>query len=400
MKSSAGTRGTNEKRADGVVNRKTQNAKQRIMLYELARGKKPIGAARRPTPTAQALAAYLLTRTTSTTLTQREAAALIDRDARSCKKAVDDLISYGVNIAWLTDEAFTFTLAAADTRPGLDPFEDPVEDHFEDQIPDYLDSNQIDRGKIQIPESSNRPAPIGAGRLPALDLLEVESEEAEFEISRESADEQLSLFGGVYSAPPEPEEMPCAAYILKPPEDEKTDLAQTLRKPCADVEQSLSKDRAETAQTAPEPPREPLPAALEEAMRRLSATFDGLPSSDNLNAQARARPPVPKKKQEINLNQSSKEAFSPTLKQRARFDAAERERRRREILEKLPELATKAAEHVVGTLANMMAFGTMPESVFYTLLEETAAPTVRSRGAFLNYKVQALKQKYRYSADT
>lgn len=372
------------------------------MLYEIARGKKPIGAARRPTPTAQALAAYLLTRTTSTTLTQREAAALIDRDARSCKKAVDDLISYGVNIAWLTDDAFTFTLAAADTRPGLDPFEDPVEDHFEDQIPDYLDNIQIDRGKIQIPESSNRPAPIGAGRLPALDqLLEVESEEAEFEISRESADEQLSLFGGVYSAPPEPEEMPCAAYYLRPPESEKTDLAQTLRKPCADVEQNLNKERAETAQTAPESTREPLPAALEEAMRRLSATFDELPSSDNINAQAPARPPAPKKEQEINLNQSSKEAFSSSIvKQRARFDAAERERRRREILEKLPELATKAAEHVVGTLANMMAYGTMPESVFYTTLEETAAPTVRSRGAFLNFKVQALKQKYRYSADT
>lgn len=326
----------------------------------------------------------------------------MDRDVRSCKKAVDDLISYGVNIAWLTDDAFTFTLAAADTRPGLDPFEDPVEDHFEDQIPDYLDNIQIDRGKIQIPESSNRPAPIGAGRLPALDqLLEVESEEAEFEISRESAEEQLSLFGGVYSAPPEPEEMPCAAYYLRPPENEKTDLAQTLRKPCASVEQALNKERAETAQTEPEPPREPLPAALEEAMRRLSATFDELPSSDNINAQAPARAPTPKKKQEINLNQSSKEAFSvPILKQRARFDSAERERRRREIIEKLPELNTKAAEHVVGTLANMMAFGTMPESVFYTTLEETAAPTVRCRGAFLNSKVQRLKQKYRYSADT
>lgn len=343
------------------------------MLDIIARGKKPIGAARRPTPTAQALAAYLLTLTASTTLTQREAAALIDRDARSCKKAVDDLISYGVSIAWLTDDAFTFTLAAADTRPGL---KEP-----------------------QTPESSNRPAPFGAGRLPALDQLEVDSEEAEFEICRESSDEQLSLFGGVYSAPPEPEEMPCAAYYLRPPETEKTDLAQSLRKPCAEFAQDVSKDGAKTAQSEQEPPRDSLPAKLEEAMRRLSATFDGLPDSANINAQAPARPPVPKKKQEINLNQSTKEAFSSSLiKPRTKFNAAEREKRRREIIAKLPQLATEAAEHIVGTLANMMAFGTMPEAVFYQALEDTAAPTVRNRGAFLNAKVQALKQKYRYKS--
>lgn len=51
---------------------------------------------------------------------------------------------------------------------------------------------------------------------------------------------------------------------------------------------------------------------------------------------------------------------------------------------------------VVGTLANMMAFGTMPESVFYGALTDAAAPTVRNHGAFLNAKVQRLKKEYRW----
>ena len=381
------------------------------MLRTISTGKKPTGAAHRPSPTAMALAGYLLTITAATTLTLRRLAAEIDRDARSCRTAAEQLIAFGVEgLTWADADTLTFrptTLGAADIRP-------------------------------VIPDSSTCSALISAAACPAesvpvqsWEVPPVESWEEEFLIEREPVDEQLSLFGGAAPVRPEPEPMTMAASAVRRPaavdidveSDAESDaenpgvigsdpvktrtdgfvldegasnidvdcanLAQSLHNPCADIVQDVQKAGH---------------GALAAAMERLAATLDGQPGNISAHAPAPAptHAPASKEKQELILNQSTnvnQEALNHEFKLLIahpkivpRFDAAERERRIVEIREKVPD----AAEHVVGTLANMMAFGTMPESVFYGALTDAAAPTVRNHGAFLNAKVQRLKREYRW----
>lgn len=379
------------------------------MLLTISTGKKPNGATRRPSPTAMALAGYLLTITAATTLTLRRLAAEIDRDARSCRTAAEQLIAFGVEgLTWVDADTLTFrptTLGAADTRP-------------------------------VIQDSSTCSAPISAAACPAESVpvqtwdVPVESWEEEFIIEREPIDEQLSLFGGVAPVRPSSTPMTMAASAVRRPTavdiDVETDaenpgvigsdpvktrtggfvldegaanidvdsanLAQSLHNPCTEIVQDVQKAGH---------------GALAAAMERLAATLDGKPGNISAHADAPTPTPTParasKEKQELILNQSTnvnQEALNHEFKLLIshpkivpRFDAAERERRIAEIREKVPD----AAEHVVGTLANMMAFGTMPESVFYGALTDAAAPTVRNHGAFLNAKVQRLKREYRWN---
>ncbi|MBR5162012.1 MAG: hypothetical protein IKW80_10325 [Thermoguttaceae bacterium] len=363
------------------------------MLLTISTGKKPTGAAHRPSPTAMALAGYLLTLTAATTLTLRRLAAEIDRDARSCRTAAEQLIAFGVEgLTWTDADTLTFrptTLGAADIRPA-------------------------------------ESVPIQTWDVP------VESWEEEFVVEREPVDEQLSLFGGAAPVRPESELMTMAASAVRRPAavdidvetDDESDaenpgvigadpvktrmggfvlddgaanidvdpanLAQSLHKPCTEIVQDVQKAGH---------------GALAAAMERLAATLDGKPGNISAHADAPAptHAPASKEKQELILNQSTnvnQEALNHEFKLLIahpkivpRFDAAERERRIAEIREKVPD----AAEHVVGTLANMMAFGTMPESVFYGALTDAAAPTVRNHGAFLNAKVQRLKREYRWN---
>ena len=89
---------------------KPSGQNQNTMLRTIATGKKPMGAKRQPKPTAMALAAYLLTVATSTRLTVRQLAAALDRDPRSCRTAVDQLITFGVDgLTWSDADALTFT---------------------------------------------------------------------------------------------------------------------------------------------------------------------------------------------------------------------------------------------------------------------------------------------------
>ena len=358
------------------------------MLLTISTGKKPTGAAHRPSPTAMALAGYLLTITAATTLTLRRLAAEIDRDARSCRTAAEQLIAFGVEgLTWADADTLTYRptmLGAADIRPA-------------------------------------ESVPVQTWDVP------VESWEDEFVVERESVDEQLSLFGGAAPVRPELELMTMAASAVRRPAavdiDVETDaesdaenpgvigadpvktrtggfvlddgaanidvdpanLAQSLHKPCTEIVQDVQKAGH---------------GALAAAMERLAATLDGKPGNISAHADAPTPARASKEKQEINLNQSTnvnQEALNHEFKLLIahpkivpRFDAAERERR---IREKVPD----AAEHVVGTLANMMAFGTMPESVFYGALTDASATTVRNHGAFLNAKVQRLKREYRWN---
>lgn len=354
-----------------------------------------MGSSRRPSPTAMALAGYLLTITAATTLTLRRLAAEIDRDARSCRTAANQLIAFGVEgLTWADADTLTFrptTLGAADIRPA----------------------------ESVLVQTWDVP---------------VESWEEEFLVEREPVDEQLSLFGGAAPVRTEPEPMTMAASAVRRPAvvdiDGETDAESDAENPgvsdadpvksrtggfvlddgaanidvdCAKLAQSLHKPCTKSAQEAPKKENE----GLADAMARLSATFDSLPREQN-NISAHTPAPAPtcaratKEKQENINNQSTnvnQEALNHEFKlilaqpsKIPKFDAAERERRIVEIREMVPD----AAEHVVGTLANMMAFGTMPESVFYGALRDATAPTVRNRGAFLNVKVQRLKEEYRW----
>lgn len=372
-------------------NRRGAKQTHRIMLDILAQGKKPEGAARRPTQTAQALAGYLLTLTSPKKLTLREAAAILDRDVRSVKTAVGALKGYGVSISIVDDFIKFFPDTAAPIRT-----QEPELDFLE-------------------------AAPTIQGEL-------VEFDAAAFE---EPVEDQLSLFGGYYQAQPKAvsyADFPIvAACSVRQPREQKNKIpvpetdaaAQDLRKPCANFVQSLNKPCTELAEktekpekTEPEPVKQTgaenaaadVPERLRTAMQRLSETFAGLSSggssssgTKNINAQAGGHAPVTKEKQEINLNQSPKVPLNAgIIKERPKFNAAERKKRKAEILQRLPTLNTAAAEHVVGTLANMMAFGTMPESVFYQTLRDAAEPTIKNKGAFMNFKVQKLKKIYRY----
>lgn len=380
------------------------------MLLTISTGKKPKGAAHRPSPTAMALAGYLLTLTAATTLTLRRLSAEIDRDARSCRTAAEQLIAFGVEgLTWADADSLTFRptmLGVADTRP-------------------------------VIPDSSTCSAPISAAACPAESVpvqtwdVPVESWEEEFIIEREPIDEQLSLFGGVAPVRPSSTPMTMAASAVRRPTAVDIDVETDAENPgvigsdpvktrtggfvldegssnidvdCASLAQSLHKPCTKSAQKAPKVENERLAAAME----RLSATFDSLPNEqNNISAPVPVPAPAParpsKEKQELILNQSTnvnQEALNHGFKLLIahpkivpKFDAAERERRIAEIREKVPD----AAEHVVGTLANMMAFGTMPESVFYGALRDATAPTVRNHGAFLNAKVQRLKKEYRWN---
>ena len=361
------------------------------MLLTISTGKKPTGAAHRPSPTAMALAGYLLTLTAATTLTLRRLAAEIDRDARSCRTAANQLIAFGVEgLTWADADTLTFRpTMAADARPA-------------------------------------ESVPVQTWDVP------VESWEEEILIEREPVDEQLSLFGGAAPVRPEPERMTMAASAVRRPAavdiDVETDAESDAKNPgvigsdpvktrtggfvldegatnidvdCASLAQSLHKPCTKIVQDVQKAGH----GALAAAMERLAATLDGQPGNISAHADAPApiHAPASKEKQELILNQSTnvnQEALNHEFKLLIahpkivpRFDAAERERRIAEIREKVPD----AAEHVVGTLANMMAFGTMPESVFYGALTDAAAPTVRNHGAFLNAKVQRLKREYRWN---
>ena len=277
------------------------------MLLTISTGKKPTGAAHRPSPTAMALAGYLLTLTAATTLTLRRLAAEIDRDARSCRTAAEQLIAFGVEgLTWADADTLTFrptTLGAAETRP-------------------------------VIPDSSTCSALISAAACPAESVpveswdVPVESWEDEFVVEREPVDEQLSLFGGAAPVRLEPEPMTMAASAVRRPaavdidveKDAESDaenpdvvgadpvktrtggfvldegaanidvgcanLAQSLHKPCTEIVQDVQKAGH---------------GALAAAMERLAATLDGKPG--NISAHADAPTPTParasKEKQEL-----------------------------------------------------------------------------------------------------
>lgn len=335
--------------------------------------------------------------TAATTLTLRRLAAEIDRDARSCRTAAEQLIAFGVEgLTWVDADTLTYrptTLGAADVRPAesvpVHPWDVPVESWEEEVLLDtFADVKPVDEqlslfgGAAPVrPSSTPMTMAASAVRRPTAFGIDVKSD-------AESDAENPGVIGA------DPVKTRTGGFVLD--EDASNidvdcaNLAQSLHKPCAEIVQGVQKAGH---------------GALAAAMERLAATLDGKPG--NISAHADAPTPTParasKEKQEINLNQSTnvnQEALNHEFKLLIahpkivpRFDAAERERRIAEIREKVPD----AAEHVVGTLANMMAFGTMPESVFYGALTDASAPTVRNHGAFLNAKVQRLKREYRWN---
>ena len=367
------------------------------MLRTIATGKKPKGATRRPTPTAAALAGYLLTITAATTLTLRQLAAEIDRDARSCRTAAEQLIAFGVEgLTWADADALTFRpTMAADVRPAesvpVQTWDVPVESWEEEVLLDtFADVKPVDEQLSLF----GGAAPVRPSSMPMTMAASAVRRTAEVDIDDESDAELDAENSSVIGS--DTVKTRTGGFVL----DEG---AVNIDVDCANLAQSLHKPCTKSAQEAPKIENE----GLADAMARLSATFDSLPREQN-NISAHTPAPAPtcaratKEKQENINNQSTnvnQEALNHEFKlilaqpsKIPKFDAAERERRIVEIREKVPD----AAEHVVGTLANMMAFGTMPESVFYGALRDAAAPTVRNQGAFLNHKVQSLKKEYRW----
>ena len=376
------------------------------MLDILAQGKKPEGAARRPTQTAQALAGYLLTLTSPKKLTLREAAAILDRDARSVKTAVGALTGYGVKIELDTDGFILF-------------------------FPDKA-------APIRTPE-------------PELDFLEappIEGELVEFDAEfgleqQESVEDQLSLFGGYYQTQqpkagdyadfpivaacsvrqpreqnnkiPEPEtdaaradrtdsaELP-TADVLDEEEPVRTDGAelpkaaqtptvqqQTLCRPCANIAQGLRKDCTKSEKAN----------GLGAAMEKLAATFDRLPNiSTRTDAQARANQ---RNNQENNLNQRIKEnkqeqssiqceqkfIFIPDKekppkveKSGGRFDPAAWRR----VDDEIARLAPNAADWLRHRIAGLVAWGGITEDEYEATIYPIKFKTsnIGNKGAYLN----------------
>ena len=375
---------------------KPSGQNQNTMLRTIATGKKPMGAKRQPKPTAMALAAYLLTVATSTRLTVRQLAAALDRDPRSCRTAVDQLITFGVDgLTWSDADALTFTptdfapISAEEPTSEL-PWNLPPVESWEEEL--IIDREPVDEqyslfGGLACPTRMEATAVTAA----ACSVRKTKTTAIDDDSNAYISPENPPVSGA------DPVKTRTGGFVLDDDaaniDVDSANLAQTLCKPCTKSAQTLPKVENER---------------LADAMARLSATFDSLPNEqNNISAHTPAPAPTParpsKEKQELILNQSTnenQEALNHEFKLLIahpkivpRFDAAERERRIAEIREKVPD----AAEHVVGTLANMMAFGTMPESVFYGALTDAAAPTVRNHGAFLNAKVQRLKREYRWN---
>lgn len=340
-----------------------------------------------------------MTITAATTLTLRRLAAEIDRDARSCRTAAEQLIAFGVEgLTWADADSLTFrptTLGAADIRPAesvpVESWDVPVESWEEEFLVERepVDVQYSLFGGLANPIRMEATAVTAAACSVRKAKETVIDDDSDAELDAENS----SVIGA------DPVKTRTGGFVL----DENAPDIDVGNIVCANLAQSLHKPCTKSAQEAPKKENE----GLADAMARLSATFDSLPREQN-NISAHTPAPAPtcaratKEKQENINNQSTnvnQEALNHEFKlilaqpsKIPKFDAAERERRIVEIREMVPD----AAEHVVGTLANMMAFGTMPESVFYGALRDATAPTVRNRGAFLNVKVQRLKEEYRW----